>query len=1246
MKNKIFIFSILSFLLFAGYGVQAVRAADEPPDPRIAIYVIPPIADEKILPTTAIPDGYISNEISIVGCPGEYEPASFVVHALDDIASLQIAATELEGESDSISSNNIDITVVKCWYQAGEDIWVGANKQKILTSELLLKDDSLVKVENVENYLKLTTGEYVWISDPTIVQVNINAAKIVPISELPVQDSINLQPVTIPANTNKQFWVTLKIPDGAAAGVYTGKIQLESGGVIIQEIDLQLEVLPIELQPSYLPYSLYYRAVLDSGYPNGSISSEYKSEPQMRVELEDMFKHGVTNPGVYQGFDIAFLPTILTMRNMSGMGGQPLYLFNVGLASSDTIAATIQLAQSYGVSEVYFYGTDEPQQVGAMRDFCDRVHAVGGKVFTAINNLSVGQTLADVLDLVISTPGIENTLIPLYHSFGNKVFSYANPQVGEERPERYRRNYGLYLWQKDYDGAMDYAYQHGYGTIWNDYDHSTYRDHNYAYPTTDGVINTIQWEGWREGVDDIRYLTTLLEVIEVGKAEGRDTSAAEDWLADLKGSDLTTKNLDTVRSEMIDHILSLQNQSQNQAPVLNPIGNKTVNEGELLSFTISATDANGDTLTYSASNLPQGASFSPSTRIFSWTPGQAGTYGGIHFEVSDGDLTDSEDITITVGNVNQPPVLNPIGNKTVNEGELLSFTISASDADGDSLTYSASNLPQGASFSPSTRIFSWTPGQAGTYAGIHFEVSDGVFTDPENITITVSVPTTPPPAIGGGGFMLVLPPPEQPGSTDVSNIIGKEGMFTETATIQSEDGKGVLTIQEGTKGLTKNGEALEGITIVEMQELPAPLVDSNIIGLVYNFGPDGATFDPSITVTFTYDKFLIPEGVDEKNAVIAMWDDEFGRWSEIESVVNPEANTIIGNVSHFSVYTILIHTSPAAFTTSGFLITPTEVYTSNTIKSSILVTNTGDVAGSYEVTLRIDGILVETKEVIVDGGNSQTVNFNNTQIYDPGTHTVDINGLMGTFEVKTLPTATFTTSELNISPNAAYLGDTVTISARINNTGNATGTYEVMLKIEGITEATKEVTVDASTTEMVSFTTMKNNAGTYTVDVNGMTGSFTVNEQLSPAISAFEVIPHYDTETGKLIFAEITYEVNNPDTPIVDVDLVVGVYLNAELFEEFSLLSTSQLELGETIGSLDYIPVGAWKTGVYTFQAKLYVNGELLTSMTEEKLEVTAEPAPTVVSWGILGMIISAMLPVIAITVFIVLRRRRYQFEA
>jgi len=185
-------------------------------------------------------------------------------------------------------------------------------------------------------------------------------------------------------------------------------------------------------------------------------------------------------------------------------------------------------------------------------------------------------------------------------------------------------------------------------------------------------------------------------------------------------------------------------------PVLDPIGNKSVDENSLLTFTVNATDPDGDALTYSASNLPLGAGFNTATRTFSWTPTyeQAGIYNNVHFEVSDGTAKDSEDITITVNNVNRAPVLDPIGNKSVNEGQTLSFTVSGSDPDGDNLTYSASNLPQGASFNAGTRTFSWAPAynQAGTYPNVHFAVTDGSLSDTEDITITVNNVNRPPTA--------------------------------------------------------------------------------------------------------------------------------------------------------------------------------------------------------------------------------------------------------------------------------------------------------------------------------------------------------------------------------------------------------------------------------------------------------------------------------------------------------------------
>jgi hypothetical protein len=95
----------------------------------------------------------------------------------------------------------------------------------------------------------------------------------------------------------------------------------------------------------------------------------------------------------------------------------------------------------------------------------------------------------------------------------------------------------------------------------------------------------------------------------------------------------------------------------NGAPVFAAGGeSQSVDENRALTFGVSATDPDGDALTYSASGLPAGASFDPATQQFSWTPSytQAGTYT-VTFTASDGtksySLSGSKDVTITVRDV-------------------------------------------------------------------------------------------------------------------------------------------------------------------------------------------------------------------------------------------------------------------------------------------------------------------------------------------------------------------------------------------------------------------------------------------------------------------------------------------------------------------------------------------------------------------------------------------------------------------
>ncbi|MCF7811071.1 tandem-95 repeat protein, partial [bacterium] len=179
----------------------------------------------------------------------------------------------------------------------------------------------------------------------------------------------------------------------------------------------------------------------------------------------------------------------------------------------------------------------------------------------------------------------------------------------------------------------------------------------------------------------------------------------------------------------------------NHRPVLAAIGDKTVDENDELTFTLEATDSDNDDLTFFGEGLPEGAELNGAN--FRWTPtyDQSGDYD-VTFIVRDdgeGELTDQETITITVTNVNRPPVLTAIGNQNVQEEEELTLTLTANDPDGDGYEFSAEDLPEGAELNGAD--FSWTPtnDQEGNYQVTFIVTDDGnpQLTDEETITISV-----------------------------------------------------------------------------------------------------------------------------------------------------------------------------------------------------------------------------------------------------------------------------------------------------------------------------------------------------------------------------------------------------------------------------------------------------------------------------------------------------------------------------
>ncbi|HZW59384.1 MAG TPA: putative Ig domain-containing protein [Woeseiaceae bacterium] len=170
----------------------------------------------------------------------------------------------------------------------------------------------------------------------------------------------------------------------------------------------------------------------------------------------------------------------------------------------------------------------------------------------------------------------------------------------------------------------------------------------------------------------------------------------------------------------------------NQAPEISGQPQTSVDAGAAYSFTPSASDADGDPLTFSISGRPLWAAFDGATGTLSGTPqdSDAGSNTDIVITVSDGELSASlPAFTLTVVTVagNTPPVISGTPPDSVVAGEEYRFMPSASDADGDTLSFSITGQPAWTSFDSNTGLLSGTPAAAdvGTHGSIVITVDDG-----------------------------------------------------------------------------------------------------------------------------------------------------------------------------------------------------------------------------------------------------------------------------------------------------------------------------------------------------------------------------------------------------------------------------------------------------------------------------------------------------------------------------------------
>ena len=320
--------------------------------------------------------------------------------------------------------------------------------------------------------------------------------------------------------------------------------------------------------------------------------AHFRTPGQMLAELRDMRAHGITNFEVTEWidgdrpdgkhFDFRHLDRVMDLRDQAGFPVRRLPLYWSGgpnmltqfykhdpwMIDADrlrkierTVRALMKWARGRKIPEVFIWGVDELDERklrSELRAF-RLIRGLGAKIAMTANP-RFHDYVGDLVD-VINTQG-EPKDIPAkacrrLHTHGGKIYNYARPQTGVCQPLAYRRNYGVDLYLTELDGPWPYGYMAMSGR-YQAYDrihttHGRWLNHPFSYPTTNGVIPTWGSQGWRAAADDVRYFTTLQNLLDADEGSKQARARTKAFLKSLSPD----TDLDTQRRRCARLILSM-----------------------------------------------------------------------------------------------------------------------------------------------------------------------------------------------------------------------------------------------------------------------------------------------------------------------------------------------------------------------------------------------------------------------------------------------------------------------------------------------------------------------------------------------------------------------------------------------------------------------------------------------------------------------------------------------------------------
>jgi hypothetical protein len=541
-KKFYYVVGIASILIFiAGLSLYFYLKADIDADQPVASqdYTLfsKPTFDYVYSNTEPNANEIIGKEgISTFAAKGEIEPITFSVRAKKDLGNINIDISDLISDKDRIYSRNIEVLNVKTWQQCLSRVRCNQPEHEDFKSgevpELLVKDNEQDIAANERGWVK---EDDIWRYYPPKLNENFN--------------------LNLTKNQSHTFYLKINVPSKIPSGDYNGKISFKPANSESFSFKLNLKILPFNLPESGKDQLVFFQKKT----PNELTRDLYG-------KYLDLFREsGIDGIVSYQTDrkEAAWTAKQLKEKGFEG----PILVMDW-----QKIDELKKVYQSQGF-EIYFTGYGEPYNEEKIKEHIQRsqqIHSKNENVFVSITKECADLVEDPNFDIYqdLGIEPVEKIDLPLYSLSGGEVEycksagsekvnkrnlveyldglwegkieknnqkEYYYTQIWQEREAFHRPANGFMLWASKLDGISPYGVQRHYRPIhgvkqYDDFD-SGKSNWNSLYSSTKGPVLTLQWEGFREGIDDTRYLTKLDQLLNrLEKTDKKKTVLIKDSL--------------------------------------------------------------------------------------------------------------------------------------------------------------------------------------------------------------------------------------------------------------------------------------------------------------------------------------------------------------------------------------------------------------------------------------------------------------------------------------------------------------------------------------------------------------------------------------------------------------------------------------------------------------------------------------------------------------------------------------------